>query len=95
MDVDPSCSGINQTHPDSSEPSVSKVEYTYRGLSITFQSFYPDRVIPLRVWHIPASFLPISPASDIVEAFVKFPVLEVPRRHNTISTRGIDQVVEL
>ena len=64
-------------------------------LSLTFQRFYPYCILPRGAWHIPVSVLPISPASDIIEAFVKFPVFEVTRRHNAIPARGVDQILEL
>ena len=94
MDVDPSCRGINQAHPDSSVLPVSMRGFV-RYVSITFQRFYPHGILPVRVSHILVSVLPISPASDVVEASIKFPVFEVTHRHNAISARGIDQILEL
>ena len=93
-DVVPSCRGINQDHPDSSVPLVSRRGCTY-WLSITFKSFYVHGILPVRVGHIRAGVLPITPTGNIVQAFVEFPAVEVACRHDTISARCIDQVVEL
>ena len=92
--VVPSCRGINQDHPDSSVSLVSTRGHA-RQMRITCKSFYEYSVLPPRSGHVLLGVLPVSPAANVVEAFVEFPVVEVTRRHDTISARCVNQVFEL
>lgn len=63
-----------------------------KGGSHTSQSLNPNGVVPFSSRLITSKILPVAPDSDILQALVVMPIFEVFCRHETISTRGVDEI---